>query len=184
MFAGHFAAGLALKAKEPRAPTWAMLVGAAFLDLLFPLFVALGIERIHATPGIAPGMSLDFIDWSHSLLMAVVWSAVFAAFFVRRGRAVMLAAAAAVFSHFVLDWPMHPMDLALYPHAAAHAGLGLWVKWRVGWWFLEAVVVALGCAYYAVRARQVGGFGKRAWGVIAVVVLLHVVNSPWLMGKS
>ena len=35
MYAGHFAAGLALKAKQPLAPTWALLLGTGFLDVLF-----------------------------------------------------------------------------------------------------------------------------------------------------
>src|SRR5207245_2720535 len=61
MYAGHFAAALALKARQPRAPTWGLLVGVAVLDLLFGVFVLLGIERVTPTPGASPGFSLDFI---------------------------------------------------------------------------------------------------------------------------
>lgn len=60
----------------------------------------------------SPGFSLDYIDWSHSLVMSVVWSIVFAAAFARYGRRVMVALGFAVFSHFLLDVPMHPPDLA------------------------------------------------------------------------
>ena len=67
MYAGHFAAALALKGLQPRAPTWALLVGVALLDLLFGVFVLLGIERATPTPGVSPDFRLDFIDWSHSL---------------------------------------------------------------------------------------------------------------------
>jgi hypothetical protein len=45
------------------------------LDVLFGIFVMLGIERVSVTPGISPGFSLDFIDWSHSLAMSIVWAA-------------------------------------------------------------------------------------------------------------
>ena len=35
-------------------------------------------------------------------------------------------------------------------------------------------------AYYIVRAKGLQTFGGRAWAVGAVVLVLHVVNSPWL----
>jgi membrane-bound metal-dependent hydrolase YbcI (DUF457 family) len=187
MYAGHFAAGLALKAREPRAPTWAVMVGVGLLDLLFPIFVLTGIERVTPTPGVAPGMSLDFIDWSHSLLMSLVWAALFAALLLRRGRAVAAVCAIAVFSHFLLDLPMHPGDLALYPHSAAHLGFGLWRSLPVGWWFVELAVVVAGSAYYLVRARREGsarGYGGRPLGAVIVVLVIHVLNSPWILGKA
>jgi hypothetical protein len=62
MYVGHFAAGLAIKAREPRAPTWALLVGVGLLDILFGPFVLAGIERATVTPSISPGFSLDYID--------------------------------------------------------------------------------------------------------------------------
>gem|GEM_PF-5681646 len=33
MYAGHFAAAYAIKAREPKVPTWALLVGVVALDL-------------------------------------------------------------------------------------------------------------------------------------------------------
>ena len=126
MYAGHFAAGLALKARVPEAPTWGLLVGVGVLDILFGPFVLAGIERVSATPGVAPGFSLDHIDWSHSLAMSLVWSLLFGAAFLRRGRLVAVTMAAAVLSHFVLDLAMHPSDLALWPGSSIHLGFGLW----------------------------------------------------------
>ena len=180
MYAGHFAAGLAIKAREPRAPTWALLFGIGFVDVLFGLFVPLGLERVTLTPGQSPGFRLDFIDWSHSLAMALLWAVLFALAFLRRGTAVAVWCGVAVFSHFVLDWLMHPGDLALWPHAAGHVGLGIWTRWPTGWWFFELGFIAACSAYYAVRAGRLGGFGGRAWAVIGIVVVLHIVNSPWL----
>lgn len=184
MYAGHLASALAMKAKEPRAPTWALVLGVGILDVLFGLFVPLGIERATLTPSVSPGFRLDFIDWSHSLAMSLVWAALFGALayvtFGRRARAVALWCAVAVFSHFVLDVVMHPHDLALWPHSPAHVGLGLWTFHPPFWWIFELAFVAVCLAYYVARARRLGGFGGRAWGVVAVVVVLHVVNSPWL----
>ncbi len=180
MYAAHFASALALKAKEPQAPTWGLLLGVGVLDLLFGPFVLAGIERVSLTPDISPGFSLDHIDWSHSLVMSVVWSLLFGAAFLRRGRTVATMMAIAVFSHFVLDLVMHPADLALWPGSATHLGFGLWRALPMGWWFVELGVVAALCWYYWNRSRADRSFGGRAVWAIVVVLVLHLLNSPWL----
>lgn len=180
MYAGHFAAGLALKAKVPRAPTWGILLGVGFLDLLFGPFVIMGLERVSITPDVSPGFSLDYIDWSHSLAMSVVWSGLFAAFFLKWGRGVAGVMGLAAFSHFLLDLPMHPSDMALWPSSDVHLGFGLWQTLPVGWWFVELAVVAAGGGYYVMRARRSDLFGRRPLLALLVVVILHLSNSPWL----
>lgn len=180
MYAGHFAAGLALKAKEPGAPTWGILLGVGLLDLLFGPFVLLGIERASVTPTLPPGFSLDHIDWSHSLVMSLIWSGLFGVLFLRRGRRVASVMAAAAFSHFLLDLPMHPPDMALWPGSAVHLGMGLWQALPTGWWFFELAVVGLAGWYYVRAARISSDFGGRPLAVLAVVLLLHISNSPWL----
>ncbi len=179
MYAGHFAAALALKTAQPRAPTWVLLLGVGFLDVLFGIFVLLGIERATLTPGQSPGFSLDFIDWSHSLAASIFWAALFGLVFLRRGRAVSFAAAVAVFSHFVLDFFMHSSDFALWPYAQAHVGLGLWVRWPQGWWWFELAFIALCGVVYFVGSRRDRSYGGRALAACAVVLLLHLGNSPW-----
>lgn len=179
MYVGHFASALALKGREPRAPTWGLLIGVGVLDLLFGPFVLAGIERITITPGTSPGFSLDHIDWSHSLLMSLVWSTVFAMAWWRSGRRVAFVMGLAVFSHFVLDLVVHPADLALWPGAATHIGFGLWVTLPVGWWFVELGLIAACWAYYVRQSRVRGGFGGRPIGVALVLLGLHVFNAPW-----
>ena len=177
MYAGHFAAGLAIKAKRPEAPTWAILLGTGLLDVLFGPLLAAGIERATLTPGQSPGFRLDFIDWSHSLTMSLVWSTLYALAFFKRGRAVALTLGLAVFSHFLLDLPMHPADLALWPGSAMHLGFGLWHTSY--WWWIELGVVLAGCGYYWARARSLRTFGAGAPWALLTVVALHVVNAPW-----
>jgi hypothetical protein len=64
MYAGHFAAGLAVKVAEPRAPM-AALLGLAFLpDLLWLGFSVGGIELV------APGRWFD--GWSHSIASIIL----------------------------------------------------------------------------------------------------------------
>ena len=50
----------------------------------------------------------------------------------------------------------------------------------LSWWWVELAFICAGCTYYVVRARRVGTFGGRALWACGVVVLLHVINSPWL----
>jgi hypothetical protein len=180
MYASHFAAGLAIKAKQPLAPTWALLLGVGFLDVLFGVFVMWGCERPTMTPGVSPGFVLNFIDWSHSLAMSLVWAALYALLFWRRGRAVAIALGLVVFSHFLLDLPMHPPDLPLWPHSETHVGLGLWHRLPLGWWWVELAFIAAASAYYVARARRERTFGGHAWGACAVIIALHALNSPWL----
>ncbi|HET9949412.1 MAG TPA: metal-dependent hydrolase, partial [Longimicrobiales bacterium] len=153
---------------------WGILVGVGLLDLLFGPFVLVGLERASVTPDVPPGFTLDHIDWSHSLLMSLVWSALYAACFLRSGGRVAGVMAVAAFSHFVLDLPMHPPDLALWPGSGTHLGFGLWRALPRGWWFVELALVLAGCAYYVGKARGSRAFGGRAALVAAVVVLLHV----------
>ncbi len=112
--------------------------------------------------------------------MSLVWSALYGLIFRRRGRAVAFLVAFAVFSHFLLDLPMHPRDLALWPYSGTHIGFGLWNRLPHGWWWIELAVVLAGCAYYMFRARQLKDFGGQALWAAAVILLLHVLNSPWL----
>jgi hypothetical protein len=159
---------------------WGILIGVGLLDLLLAPFVLLGIEQASITPGQPPGFSLDHIDWSHSLLMSLVWSAAYAALFMRWGGRVAGVMALAAFSHFVLDLPMHPPDLALWPGSDVHIGLGLWRALPQGWWFVELTLIAVAGTYYLRAAKGSADFGHRPLAVVAVVVVLHIFNSPWL----
>lgn len=180
MYVGHFAAGLAIKARVPRAPTWGILLGVALMDVLFGVFLLTGIERAHLTPGVPPGFRLDFIDWSHSLTMSIVWAALFGLAWRGRGRAVAWTMGFAVFSHFLLDLVVHVPDLALWPGSGTHLGLGLWTAMPTGWWFVELGVIAAGWTYYWRRSRAEGTFGGHAFWIALVLLVLHVLNSPWL----
>jgi hypothetical protein len=48
-----------------------LFVAAQFLDLLWPILLLLGIERVEISPGITQFNPLDFVSYpiSHSLLM-------------------------------------------------------------------------------------------------------------------
>ena len=178
MFVGHFAIGLAVKARRPEVPALPLMMAVGFLDILYGFSVVAGIDRI--TPDLQSGpylfFDLTFIDWDHSLLMAVFWSLVWAAFFFRN-KPLAVIFGLAVFSHFIADWTVHNDDLALYPHAQAHVGLGLWGKLGTISWILEGVFAAVLLAY-AWRANAVRNVSS-LWPCL-LLAGSFVLLSPWL----
>jgi hypothetical protein len=128
MFLGHFALGFAAKRLEPRLSLGAAFAAAQFLDLVWPVLVLAGVERVSADPGArVTGLAFESYPFSHSLLMALVWAVVFGGvWLLRRPARVAAIAAALVFSHWVLDWISHRPDLPIAPGASAVVGLGLW----------------------------------------------------------
>lgn len=178
MYVGHFAIGLALKAKFPKIPTFPLMLGVGFLDILDGLFIILGWNTV--TPNLQAGpylfFDLTFIDWDHSLLAALFWSTVWGLLFIKDRRVALMAALASI-SHFVADWPMHNNDLALYPFADMHFGLGAWGYLGTMSWILEGCFVALLTGYAVWTASKRG----ERWHWIIVVMTLSFLNlSPWL----
>lgn len=178
MYVGHFALGLALKARFPKVPAVPLLIGVGFLDIVNGLFVMLGLDRVTPDPSAGPYLFFDltFIDWDHSLAAALMWSALWAWFF-RTDRRVAALAFVAAFSHFPADWLMHNGDLALFPYAETRLGLGLWERLGTASWLLEGAFAAALCAY-AWRANARRGIDW-TWPCAAMGVLFLNL-SPWL----
>lgn len=145
MYAAHFAAGLAIKSHAPAVPTGALLIGAFLPDFFWIGFGLAGIER-------SQGPAF-FDDWSHSLAMVILWATLFALVFIRRGLAVALPVWIAVFSHFLLDLPIHPKNLALYPLSSIHLGWGLWSIGSRNYWYVQLGVLAVLTLVYMQGAR-------------------------------
>jgi hypothetical protein len=51
MFIGHFGVAFAAKRLAPRTSLASLVVGAQFLDLLWPVFLLLGLEHVRIVPG-------------------------------------------------------------------------------------------------------------------------------------
>ena len=76
MFIGHFGVALAAKKLAPRTSLGTLFFAAQFLDLLWPIFLLLGVEHVRIAPGITRMTPFDFYDYpiSHSLVTAAGWS--------------------------------------------------------------------------------------------------------------
>jgi len=180
MFIGHFAVGFAAKRAAPRTSLTTLVVAAIFLDILWPIFLWLELERVQIAPGGRAFMTLDFESYpfSHSLLLALVWSLLFALLYRARTRYPRGAAVVglAVFSHWVLDFISHRPDLPLAPGIGAKVGLGLWTSVPATMIVESALFVGgLGLYLSTTRARNVWGHVS-LWTMLLLLVLAYVGN--------
>ena len=167
MFLGHLAVGFASKRAAPQVSLGWFVAAPLFLDLVWPLFLATGVERVRIDPGNTAFTPLAFehYPWSHSLLMAVVWSVAFGAlsWVVTRSRPAALLVGVGVVSHWVCDWITHRPDLPLYPGSAVY-GLGLWNS-IPGTLVVELTMLALGL--WLLRPK-----GIKLWSLIVFCVVV------------
>ncbi len=173
MYAGHLAAGLAIKAVVPRAPTAALTV-LVFL----PHFLWLGLS-VGGVETVTPGAWFD--GWSHSFASVIVQAVLVGALWWLRDARVAIALTSAVLSHIVLDLPVHPAALEWYPHAGSGFG-NLLHGWAdeggalaktPGWW-VEAAIVLCGSGLYIAMARRIGVRSPAAAAVTVLVASLHI----------
>jgi membrane-bound metal-dependent hydrolase YbcI (DUF457 family) len=180
MFIGHFAVAYAAKRLAPRASLGTLFFATQFLDLLWPLLVLTGIERLSLAP--AEGgypLLFDHYPWSHSLLFALIWGFVVGGAYwnLRRDARAALVIGALVPSHWLLDYVVHVPDLPLWPGGAVLLGFGLWNTPLVAL-ALELALLAGGVALYlsATRPeRRAGTWGT--WFLIAFLALVQLGNT-------
>jgi hypothetical protein len=129
MFLGHYGVAFAAKRAAPRTSLGTFAFAAQFADELWPILLLLGVEHVRIVPGYMAANPLEFTSypWSHSLLMLAVWGAIIGGVYyaVKRDRRGALVVGTVVVSHWVLDFPMHAADLALWP-GSTKFGLGAW----------------------------------------------------------
>lgn len=180
MFIGHFAVGFGAKPAHQPLSLGTLFLAAQWLDLLWPTLLLLKLEQVRISPGITLVNPLDFTHYpiSHSLLMVLGWSALFALAYwlLKRNARAAWVLAFCVLSHWLLDLVMHRPDLPLYPGNSPLLGFGLWNSlW--GSLLVEGLLFALGVVLYmrATTARNnkgVWGF----WSLLAFFILIQLGN--------
>ncbi len=182
MFIGHFAVAFASKKVAPRVSLGTLVIAAAFLDVVWPVLVLLGVERFRIVPGFTAINPFDFVyyPWSHSLLMTAVWALLFALvyFAVRGDRSGAVWLGIAVASHWVLDFVSHRPDLPLYPGGDERLGLGLWQS-RAATFAVEGLMFAAGIALYMRCTKSKDRIGTVAWWAFIVLLVALYVPGPW-----
>ena len=190
MFIGHYGVSFAAKRYGPGVPLWALFLAVQFLDVVFAALVLLGVEKMRIVPGFTAYNPYDlyWMPYSHSLAGALVWSAFAAILWLlvaRRGpgRRHMGAAAligAAVFSHFLLDVPMHTADLPLTAAAGSpKIGLGLW-NHRAAAIAAELVALLAGGLLYLRATRAVNRRYAVATFLFGLVLVALTLATPFM----
>jgi len=172
MFIGHYALGFAAKRATPRTSLGTLFVAPTFADLLWPIFLLLGVEHAHMVPGANPFLTLwlDDYPYSHSLFALIVWGVLLGYLYKAKtgDKRAALVIGLLVVSHWVLDFVTHRPDIQLYP-GGAKLGLGLWNS-PAATVIVESVMLIAGVAIYLRATRARDSIGR--WGLWGLVVLL------------
>lgn len=180
MFIGHFAAGLAGKKAAREVSLGTLFMASQFIDLLWPVFLLLGIEHVRIDPGNTPVTPLDFYDYplTHSLAGTLFWALVVGGgyYLLKRKLRSALVVGALVASHWVLDLLTHRPDLPLIPGIEYRAGLGLWNSLPATL-IVECAMFAGGIFFYArstIARDRIGSAGF--WILAGLLVLIYAAN--------
>ena len=181
MFLGHFAAAYAAKKIQPDISLGSCFFAAQWLDLLWPLLLLTGTERVLIEPGNSASTLLHFVEYpiSHSLLAVAGWALLIGILFyllTRNGKASFLIAAL-VLSHWFLDLLVHVPDLPLSPFSDTKAGLGLW-NFKYPWLIAEIIIFLIPVYLYMRDTRPLNKTGSIASLLLIVFLLvIQVMNA-------
>ncbi len=186
MLIGHYAVGFAAKKWAPKTSLGLLFAAAVWLDIVWPIFVMLGLEHFNIAPGITRMSPFDFTDYplSHSLVMALAWGAGFGLIYLiwKNDSKAALILGGLVVSHWFLDLLVHRPDLPLLPEEVknymvqAKYGLGLW-NHPTAEIILEGGLLALGILIYLKSTKavdQVGNIGL--WAFVFFLVTIFIVS--------
>ena len=179
MFLGHFGIAFAAKKAAPKTSLGTLVFAAQFADILWPVLLLLGIEKVRIVPGLLPAAPFDFTSYpiSHSLAAQLGWGAVLGLLYFaikRNGRSALLVASL-VPTHWVLDFIAHRPDMPIYPGGPKY-GLGMWHSLPLTI-SVEYVLFAVGIALYvsATRAKDTAG-NLALWSLIGVLGVLYLAS--------
>jgi hypothetical protein len=177
MFIGHLGVGLALKKAEPRINVGWYLVAVLFLDILLWVLVIAGLEQVNIPPADSGQKFMTFVfPYSHGLAGCIVWSLLLGliAFALCRKYGRLKAGlifGLGVFSHFILDFIVHPPELPLAGKNSSMLGLGLWNNMYLAL-LVELVLLIIGMVLYYRATIPRTKLGKYGLGVLLALVTI------------
>ena len=167
MFAGHYGASYALRTVEKRASLGLLFLAVQFIDVLWAIFVLLGIEKVQLAPQLpASRLMYNFIPFRFIPTSKGA-----------RRSAIALVMALGVFSHWILDFFVHRPDLGLIGEIEK-VGLGLY-NYPVLAFSLEAVVLLGGLWFYMRSTTGTTLVGKYGMYIFAAFLLLMNAFTYW-----
>jgi len=186
MFIGHYGVAFAAKTVAPRVPLGVTFVAVQLLDVLFASFLFAGVEHMRIVPGFTQynPYVLDYMPYTHSLLGSLGWSVVAGSawYLARRSGREALVVAGAVFSHFILDVPVHTPDLPLAGEDTYKLGFGLWNHWQIAL-ALELVTLLGGWAIWMMWRGPADRPRPREIAFLALLIVLAIAT-PFMPAPS
>jgi membrane-bound metal-dependent hydrolase YbcI (DUF457 family) len=182
VFIGHYAVGFAAKRAAPRTSLGLLIGSTALLDLIWPIFLLLGWEKVRIVDSApTPFLRFDF-DYpiSHSLVTTLGWALLAGGAYwaVTRYRAGAVWIAIGVSSHWLLDFVTHRPDMPLWP-GGPKVGLGLWNS-TFRTIAVEEAMIAVGLWIYVAHTSPRDRIGL--WGFVAFVVFTLAIYALSIVG--
>ena len=180
MFIGHFGTGLAAKKLDPKISLGTLFFAAQFIDLLWPIFLLLGLEKVKIEQGNTSFTPLNFISYpySHSLFGVLIWSLLFGSIYYiyRKNINSALLLAALVMSHWILDLITHRPDLLIIPWSDIKVGFGLWNS-VIFTMLIEGSIFGVGAYLYISCTKAENKKGKIGlWSLLVFLVVIYLMN--------
>lgn len=181
MFIGHFAAGIAVKSLRPQIKLGTALLAVMFLDLLWPVFLLLKVEHVSIL-SVKNGFSaLNFFDYplSHSLIMTIGWSFVFAVvyYLISSDKKSAVFLFFAVVSHWFLDLVVHTPDLPVDLGNYTKFGFGLWNSVVLTILLETTLFVAAILMYVNMKNKANFSVEMKFWFLIVMMYLVYLMNA-------
>ena len=180
MFLGHFGAGFAGKKFYKSASLGTYFMAAQWVDLIWPILLLLGIEKVEIDPGVSAVTPLDFTyyPFTHSLIGIIVWGIIFGAvyFIIKKNYKTSIILGLLVVSHWFLDLLVHIPDLPILPGEGFKVGLGLWNSLTTTL-ILEGLIFTIGVLLYSKTTKPKNKTGKYSlMGLIVFLILIYFSN--------
>jgi len=183
MFLGHYAVAFGAKRVIPMTSLGTLFAAAAMLDLIWPVLVIAGIERVAIAPGDTAFTPLHFehYPYSHSLIMSLLWALLFGGgyFLYKRSLRGALTIGALVLSHWILDAVSHRPDMPVTVSDNMLVGLGLWNS-VTATLILELAMFTVGLLIYLRTTRGQDYSGKL--GLLGFVLFLLAIYAGAIFG--
>jgi hypothetical protein len=184
MVLGHYGLALGAKRFAPCASLGSLVFAAQLADLIWPILLLLGVERVNIIPGNPMTLRLAFASYpiTHSLLAEVVGGLLLGAlyFLARRDARGAIVTGLLVPSHWMLDLLVHMRDLPVWP-GGPKVGLGGWRSLPLTL-FLETCFFLGGLLTYQRATEARDRVGKYVlWGFIGVLIIGYasaIAGSP------
>ena len=183
MFVGHYSASIFAKAVRPNTPFWILIFAAQLVDILWALFIYVGIEKVNINPSL-PSNPLDlyYMPFTHSLIAMIFWSGVafIVAKYVLSSRLVfkdLLVIAFVVASHWFLDLIVHRPDLHIANEIKI--GFGLW-EYPVISFFTE-ITLLIFSAYYFCGKVYFSKQNKLHIKILCIILIIIQIFSSFVI---